>query len=92
MRGGLEAAAQPVRQMPVTLRRRSTSTATGRVMERVMTKAMIADSTSARAMTMRMRIVRCPLEALAAVGIVVTRISKSGGATTQVFVGLKAPP
>ena len=61
--------------MPVTLRRRSTRTATGRVMERVMTKAMTAESTSARAMTMR--IVRCPLAALAAVAARASRFSFS---------------
>ena len=61
--------------MPVTLRSRATSTATGRVIERVMTKAIAADSASATAMTIQ--IVCCPAAALAAVALRARRLSAS---------------
>ena len=64
-----------VRQTRVTLRRRWTRTASGRVIERVMTKAMNAESASATAMTIQM--VRWPLLALAEVAASAARFSAS---------------
>ena len=59
----------------MTLRSRCTSTASGRVIDRVMTKAMTAESASATAMTIQ--IVRWPRLALAAVPASAARFSAS---------------
>ena len=63
------------RQIVVTLCKRERRVATGRVIERVMTKAMAAESRSATAMTIQ--IVRWPRLALAAVAARAARFSAS---------------
>ena len=76
-----------VRQMRVTLRSRWTRTASGRVIERVMTKAMTAESASATAMTIQ--IVRWPLLALAEVAARAARFSASSSRASAERRGLE---